>query len=123
MRQQEELRGKYILLSERIEREKDGRFSAFCDELGIATFASSEKAASHRLQKAIGLLLNEATKQHEITPLLESRSIRMYSSLGQGSQFMPPIPGTNIMSGPSFSFTGELLHRPYGLSSIKAGGH
>src|SRR3990167_1541508 len=74
-----ELEGKYILLSARPGHEADGRYTAFCDELGIATCAMTEDAALDRLAGAIGHLLNIATERGDIIALLESKSIRLYS--------------------------------------------
>lgn len=73
----EELEGKYILLSARATREKDGRCSAFCDELGIATCSDSKEGALGRLQNTVKLILTKATERGDILSLLESRSIRL----------------------------------------------
>ena len=73
----EELEGKYILLSARATPEKDGRFSAFCDELGLATCAESKEAAMDRLKDITMLVLNTATERGEILALLEGRAIRL----------------------------------------------
>ena len=73
----EELEGKYILLSARATPEKDGRFSAFCDELGLATCAESKEAAMDRLEDITMLVLNTATERGEILALLEGRAIRL----------------------------------------------
>jgi len=73
----EELDGKYILLSARAVREKDGRCSAFCDELGIATCSDSTEGALGRLQNTITLILTKATERGDILALLKNRSVRL----------------------------------------------
>ncbi len=106
-------RGAYLLLSERAEPEEDGTFSAFCDELGLATCANTESAAKARLRKAVLAVLNAATERGEIREYLGNKNVRIYSpSPSQGIDW-----GRNIiMSGSSFSAGLSITHRPYELA-------
>jgi len=69
----------YIIVSSYAEPEEDGRYSAFCEELGIATCAATEGAALERLGSAIEHLLSEATKRGDVLALLASRSVLLHS--------------------------------------------
>ena len=69
--------GRYILLTHRI-AEEDGRFSAFCDELGLATCADSFLEAQKRLEAAVTMVLKEAAKRGEFHTLLSDRNIDLY---------------------------------------------
>jgi predicted RNase H-like HicB family nuclease len=101
----------HIILSERIELEPDGRYSAFCDDLGIATFAESHPKAQERLRSAILAILNEAQKEGEVLELLRSKEIRLHSphafraSTGETITRIAP-------SGSAFTYHG-INHQPY----------
>ena len=101
----------YILLSERIIEEPNGLFSAFCDELGSATFGESHDKALDRLQKANLLLLNEATKNGDLNDLLEGRGILLrHFDLSTASS-----PHRFEASETHFGY-GNITHRPYNFA-------
>jgi len=67
----------YIRLEMTIAKEgKD--YSAFCDELGLATCGITFEEAEHRLNKITIMTLNAATKRGEIEALLKERGIPLY---------------------------------------------
>lgn len=102
----------YILLSERVIKEENGLFSAFCDELGTATFADTLEAASERLSAANTLLLNAAAANGDIEALFKQRGIHMYPAgrLDQSEHFR---------FEPSEAHFGyrDISHRPYNLAA------
>lgn len=105
----------YVLLSQRVEPEGDKLFTAFCDELGLATFSTSEEKASNRLQNAILATLNTAEKKGAVRQLLKSKNIRLYSvplvQIKAATQLrvgMAVVPGLG-----SFSVNRRIEHRPY----------
>lgn len=89
----EELTGKYILLTTRTIAEKNGWFSASCDELGIATCAEAIDAAQIRLTENIKFLLDQATERGDIFDLFKVRSIRLYP-LEASAVTIQPEPST-----------------------------
>lgn len=104
----------YIILSERIELESDGSYSAFCDDLGIATFAESHPKAQERLRSAILATLTAATQRGEVLELLKLREIRLYSS-NVGREGWKPTDQPSIRISPSvgtLNYHGT-SHRPY----------
>ena len=117
----EELKGKYILLSKRSVEEKDGRYSAFCDELGIGTCAETKDAAIKRVEAAALLILNKATESGDILGLLEDRGIRLYPVEQEKPTFIVKHYGeARIMAKPAwspvfgnFSFGAAVNHSGY----------
>jgi hypothetical protein len=102
-------RGAYLLLTERTIREDDGMWTAFCDELGLATCAESENAVSARLQKAVLAVLNAATLQGHLDQFLESRNLRIYPSSTSIHRW-----GNFVTSGTAISISGpSIVHRSY----------
>ncbi len=71
----------YIILAERIEPHPDGSASAFCDELGLATYGSSEKDAGKRPWTAIHAVLRDADGRGALGHLLDEKKIRPYPML------------------------------------------
>ena len=53
----------------------DGVYSAFCEELGLATCGSTFEEAEKRIDKSIRLVLDTATKKNEIEELLREKNI------------------------------------------------
>lgn len=101
----------YILLSERIIEEPNGLFSAFCDELGSATYGESYDKASERLQSANLLLLNEATRNGDLDGLLESRGILLHHF----DRSTAMTPHRFEASEAHFGY-GTITHRPYNFA-------
>ena len=71
----------YIRLTIRIEKE-DKAFSAFCEELGLATCGATFEEAEKRLKALTTSVLNTATKKGEIEALLKSSGVPFYSKKG-----------------------------------------
>ncbi len=69
---------KMILLTEII-REEEGKYIAFCRELGLATCGKSFEEARKRIEESTGLVLNAATRKGEINALLKEKRIRIYN--------------------------------------------
>jgi len=74
-----------IQLTHLIREESEGKYSAFCKELGLATCAKSFEEAKRRLNKATLLVLNTATDKGEILGLLEEKGIPIYFGLKTNS--------------------------------------
>lgn len=110
----------HIMLSECIRAEADGVVTAFCDELGLATYSDSRDGASKRLKKAVLLVLKEATKNGDIFNLLQNRGIRIYPSQydpGQVLAFTSPAI-TIEPSSTSFNYGDACTHRPYDVQEF-----
>lgn len=73
-----QLHGKYVLLSARPVREADGRFTAFCDELGLVTVAATEEGALERLGNLVRRTLEAATARGDILEFLDGRGVRLH---------------------------------------------
>jgi predicted RNase H-like HicB family nuclease len=67
-----------IQLTHMIRVEGEGEYSAFCDELGLATCAGSFEEAKRRITKATIMVLNAATEKGEILDLLKGKGIPIY---------------------------------------------
>ena len=57
-RQEKMSRLPYIVLTNIFEKEKDGRWTAYCEELGTETFANTIEEAQDRLKEMVQLHLN-----------------------------------------------------------------
>ncbi len=75
----DELKGKYVFLTAQAIEEKDGRFTAICEELGLATCDHTSEAALTRLRNSVIAVLNKATERNEILGLLEDCGVQLRS--------------------------------------------
>ena len=118
----QDIDGPYIILSERVEEEADGTYSAFCDELGLATCAPSYEKASVRLRRAMGFTLNTLTKEGLILKYLEERKVHLYhpSLPMKSTSKTRAFRSSAIGADAGFSFRGT-THRPYDLGRELAG--
>ena len=104
------MQGQYILLSERVQREPDGVYSAFCDELGLATCGDTADLAKTRLRSAARNVLNFSTKKGSVLEYLASRNIRLY----QLPSHIGTWPGysQDPWFGAALSVGDDMIHRP-----------
>ena len=67
----------YIMLTAVFEKEDDGRWTAYCKELGTATFAHSLDEAQERLSEMIELHLNTLENVGERERFFEENGIEI----------------------------------------------
>lgn len=74
-----------VQLTHMIKDHGDGRYSGFCEELGLATCGKSLDETKRRLAKATAMVLSAATERGELLELLKEKGVAIDFEVKMGT--------------------------------------